>query len=89
MTIILVTGATRGIGFAIIQLAASRIPPVTLVIGCRSVEAGRQAIERLRQLDSKATFDTLEIDIDLDDSILNAVNYIRKKYGKLDGKHSA
>lgn len=89
MAVILVTGANRGIGFAIVQSAASRIPSATFIIGCRAVRVGQQAIERLRQLDLKATFDCVQIDIEVDDSILNAVHQIREKYGKLDGEHPA
>lgn len=85
MTIILVTGANRGIGFAIIQSAASRIPLATFIVGCRSVEAGLQAVEQLRQLGLKAAFDLVQIDIELDHSILDAVDFIEKKYGRLDG----
>lgn len=86
MTIVLVTGANRGIGFAIVRSAASRIPSATFIVGCRSVEAGHQAVEQLRHFDLKATFDHVQIDIERDDSILNAVNIIQARYGKLDGE---
>lgn len=86
MTIILVTGANRGIGFAIVQAAAGRIPDATFILGCRSLEAGQEGAEKLRGLNSKAVFDVVQIDIENDESILVAVKYIIENYGKLDGQ---
>lgn len=86
MTVILVTGANRGIEFAIIRSAASRIPSATYIVRCRSVEAGQQAVEQFRQLDLKAKFDYVKIDIETDGSILDAVDVTREKYARLDGK---
>lgn len=86
MTTILVTGANRGIGFAIVQAAAGRILDATFILGCRSLEAGQEAAEKLRGLSSKAIFDFVQIDIENDESILAAVKYITEKYGKLDGQ---
>lgn len=85
MTIILVTGANRGIGFAIVQAAADRVLDATFILGCRSLEAGHEAAEKLRVLNSKARFDVVQIDIENDESILAAVKYVTEKYGKLDG----
>ncbi|KAK2613673.1 hypothetical protein N8I77_000568 [Diaporthe amygdali] len=84
MTIILVTGANRGIGFAIVQAAAGRIPGATFLLGCRSLEAGKEAAEKLRDLNPNVSFDVALIDIEKDESILAAVKWIDEKYGKLD-----
>lgn len=88
MTIILVTGANRGIGFAIVQAAAGRIPGATFLLGCRSLEAGKEAAEKLRDLNPKVSFDVALIDIEKDESILASVKWIDEKYGKLDGQSS-
>lgn len=88
MTIVLVTGANRGIGFAILQAAAGRIPDATFILGCRSLEAGHEAAEKLRGLNPNAAFDVVQIDIENDDSILASVRFIAEKYGKLDGQFS-
>lgn len=87
MTIILVTGANRGIGFAIAQSTARRIPSATIVIGCRSVEAGSEAAEQLRSLGLKATFDVVQIDVENDKSIIAAMQTVEQRFGRLDGKH--
>jgi nucleoside-diphosphate-sugar epimerase len=86
MTIVLVTGANRGIGFAIVQAAACRIVDATFILGCRSLEAGHKAVENLRDLNIEAKFDVVQIDIENDESIIAAVKYIAEKYGKLDGQ---
>lgn len=86
MTIILVTGANRGIGYAIVQATASRIPSATLILGCRSMEAGQQAVDQLKTLGLKASFGVVQIDIEKDESILAAVQFIDKKYGRIDGE---
>lgn len=85
MTIILVTGANRGIGFAIVQAGATKILDATFILGCRSLEAGYEAAQKLRDLHPHAAFDVVQIDIENDDSILAAVKDITEKYGKLDG----
>lgn len=89
MTIILVTGANRGIGLAIVQAAAGRILDATFILGCRSLKAGQEAAKNLRGLNSKATFDVVQIDIENDGSILAAVKHITEKYGRLDGRSSS
>ena len=86
MTIILVTGANRGIGLSIVQAAAGRIFDATFILGCRSLEAGHEAAEKLRSLNLKAIFDVVQIDIDNDESVLAAAKYVAEKYGKLDGQ---
>lgn len=86
MTIILVTGANRGIGFAIVQAAAGKILDATFILGCRSLEAGREAAQKLRDLQPNAAFDVVQINIENDESILAAVKYITEKFGKLDGQ---
>lgn len=87
MTIVLVTGGNRGIGFGICQLAASRLPKATVIVGCRSLEAGREATDKLRQLDTQAVLDVVKLDIEDDASIADAVKAVEQKYGKLDGRY--
>jgi hypothetical protein len=84
--IVLVTGANRGIGFAIVQVLARRIPTATILLGCRSSAAGQEAIEKLRELGVKSKLDVVELDIGSDSSIVAAVARIEKEYGRLDGK---
>ncbi len=87
--IILVTGANRGIGFSIIQATAPRNPTATYLLGCRSIAAGEDAIKELRTLGIESKLDVVELDITNDDSIFAAAEYVKTKYGHLDGQSSS
>ncbi|KAH8900203.1 NAD(P)-binding protein [Thozetella sp. PMI_491] len=84
MAIILITGGSRGIGLAIAQVAAARLTGSTIIIGCRSLEAGEQAVRDLKALVADADYDVVPIDIEDDASILLAAQAVEKKYKKLD-----
>jgi NAD(P)-dependent dehydrogenase (short-subunit alcohol dehydrogenase family) len=85
--VILCTGANRSLGFAILQAAALRLPSATYLLGSRSAQAGEEAIEELKRLGVKAPVEVLELDVSKDSSIFAAVEAVKTKYGKLDGKY--
>ncbi|EGR45200.1 uncharacterized protein TRIREDRAFT_111417 [Trichoderma reesei QM6a] len=85
MSTVLITGANRGIGFGIAQAVASRIPSSTIILGCRKIEKGHEAIGRLRELGVSCPLDAVQIDIEDIQSITAAVEALDKNYGKLDG----
>lgn len=82
--IILVTGANRGIGFAVVQSTALRVPNATYILACRSQSAGETAIEELQKLGVTAPLDVVVLDVTDDGSILAAKDTIQKQYEKLD-----
>jgi NAD(P)-dependent dehydrogenase (short-subunit alcohol dehydrogenase family) len=84
--IILVTGANRGIGFAIVQSTTFRVPSATYILACRSQSAGQAAIQELKKLGVTAPLDVVVLDVTDDASILAAKAVIEKKYNKLDSK---
>ncbi len=86
MSTILVTGGNRGIGFAIVQQVIHRLPTSRVILGCRDVKLGVEAIKQLRDEGITADLEVVEIDIEDDASITAAVTTIDRKYGKLDGK---
>lgn len=88
MSIILITGGNRGIGFGIAQAVAGRIPLPTIILGCRRLVAGYEAIEQLRGQGVSSPLDAVQIDIEDIQSITAAVETLDKKYGKLDGAYS-
>jgi NAD(P)-dependent dehydrogenase (short-subunit alcohol dehydrogenase family) len=88
MTTILVTGANRGIGYAIVQAIATRLPSSTIVLGCRRKDAAQEAIESLIDSGIKVQLGYVELDIENDASIEAAVASLEREYGKLDGMHS-
>lgn len=82
--IILVTGANRGIGFAIVHATALRIPKATYLLACRSQEAAEKAIEELKKLGVSAQLDIVVFDVTNDVSIIQAKDVVERKYGTLD-----
>ena len=84
--VILVPGANRGIGFAIVQSTALRDPNGTYILACRSQSAGSTAIQELQKLGVTAPLDIVVLDVTEDASILAAKEVVEKKYGKLDSK---
>lgn len=86
MANILVTGANRGIGFAIVQTIATRLPTSNIILACRSRTSAEEAIQTLCDNGVSAGLDYVELDIENDVSIELAVTTIGKKYGSLDGQ---
>jgi NAD(P)-dependent dehydrogenase (short-subunit alcohol dehydrogenase family) len=86
MANILVTGANRGIGYAIVQAIATRLPSPNIILGCRSKDAAQEAIQSLHESGVKVQLGYVEIDIESDASIEAAVVWLEAKYGRLDGK---
>ncbi|KAF5706723.1 short chain dehydrogenase [Fusarium mundagurra] len=84
MATILVTGANRGIGYAIVQAIASRLPSSTIVLGCRRKDSAQEAIESLIDSGAKSNLGYVELDIENDASIEAAVVSLEQEYGKLD-----
>ncbi|KAI1762582.1 short chain dehydrogenase/reductase family protein [Hypoxylon sp. FL1150] len=82
--VVLVTGANRGLGFAILSVAGAREPSTTFILCCRDIEAGTKAKSQLQQEGVTATVDVLQLDVTNDDQIMTAVKYVAEKYGKLD-----
>ena len=76
--IALITGANRGIGYAIAEglIKAN----VRVIIGSRSLEKGKEAVEKL----SSTLASAVEIDIADDDSINRAFEELRGKIDRLD-----
>jgi NAD(P)-dependent dehydrogenase (short-subunit alcohol dehydrogenase family) len=83
--IILVTGANRGIGFAIVQSTALRVPDANYILACRSKDSGEQAIGELKKLGVTAALDVVSLDVTDNTSILAAKEIVERKYGRLDG----
>ncbi|KAF4945059.1 hypothetical protein FGADI_12215 [Fusarium gaditjirri] len=84
MTTILVTGGNRGIGYAIVQAIATRLPSSTIVLGCRRKDAAQEAIGSLIASGIKSRLGYVELDIENDASIEAAVVSLEREYGKLD-----
>jgi NAD(P)-dependent dehydrogenase (short-subunit alcohol dehydrogenase family) len=78
--IALVTGGNKGIGFAIAHGLAAL--DMHVLIGCRSVERGEAAADRLRE--GGGQVDVLEVDVTDDASIAAAQMAVDVQFGRLD-----
>ncbi|KAI1272536.1 NAD(P)-binding protein [Xylaria sp. FL0933] len=84
MAVVLITGANRGIGFAIAEAISVSFPTSTVLIGCRDTNAGDDAIKRLKANGITNTLHSIPLDIESDASIANAAAVVGEKFGKLD-----
>jgi NAD(P)-dependent dehydrogenase (short-subunit alcohol dehydrogenase family) len=79
-TIALITGANKGIGLATARLLGARA--VTVLIGARDEERGRQAERELRATGARA--DVIRLDVTDCTSVRQAAKRIETEYGRLD-----
>ncbi|KAF2239285.1 NAD(P)-binding protein [Viridothelium virens] len=82
--IILITGSNRGIGLAIATRLAKNSPNDHCIIGSRSRSDGEIAIAELRGTGTTASLEALQLDINDDSSIHEAIKYLTRAYGRLD-----
>jgi NAD(P)-dependent dehydrogenase (short-subunit alcohol dehydrogenase family) len=82
--VVLITGANRGTGFAILQALALRSPSDQYLLGCRDLSKGEAAIQDLRKLGIKSLVNPIQIDVTSDESLRAAVQTVESKFGRLD-----
>jgi NAD(P)-dependent dehydrogenase (short-subunit alcohol dehydrogenase family) len=83
---ILCTGANRGLGFQILHVGGLREPSALYILACRELSSGHQALQELRNLGVKSEIEVLQLDVTNDSQIINAVEFVKTKCGRLDGK---
>lgn len=82
--VVLITGANRGIGFAILQVLALRSPSDHYLLGCRDLSKGQAASQELRKLGVTALIGPIQMDVTSDESLRAAVQIVESKFGRLD-----
>ncbi|KAJ7198280.1 hypothetical protein GGX14DRAFT_374275, partial [Mycena pura] len=82
--IALITGANKGIGFAIAKQLATEHVGYHLLLGSRDYERGAKAAADLQGAGPKVSVETLTLDVTDDASIAAAVRTIDAKFGRLD-----
>lgn len=82
--IALVTGANTGIGYETAYSLAKH--GCTVILACRNLTAAEEAIERMKNEKPAAAEKCEAVHLDLCslNSVLQAANYVRSKYAKLD-----
>jgi NAD(P)-dependent dehydrogenase (short-subunit alcohol dehydrogenase family) len=76
----------RGIGFAIVHRLASAAPDHIYLLAVRTKNAGKKAVQKLRELGVTATLEILDLDVTSVDQVMRAVENIQSQYGRLDGR---
>jgi len=80
---ILVTGANKGIGFAIVEKALSDDPNTFMIIGSRDLKKGQDAMAELFAKHSgfQSRLEVLQLDVGQPASVKRAAEEMRSKYG--------
>jgi NAD(P)-dependent dehydrogenase (short-subunit alcohol dehydrogenase family) len=79
-TIVLITGANKGIGLATARLLGAR--GMTVLAGARDEDRGRQAERELRDGGADASF--VQLDVTDEKSVARAAEWIEAEFGRLD-----
>jgi NAD(P)-dependent dehydrogenase (short-subunit alcohol dehydrogenase family) len=83
-TTILITGANQGIGLEVVKKLAREQPNFAILLGSRNAANGAKATASIVEFASNTTVSPIEIDINSDASITNAVSAVEKDYDHLD-----
>ncbi|WRT68795.1 uncharacterized protein IL334_005775 [Kwoniella shivajii] len=87
MSIVLVTGGNKGIGYEAVKYVSQRSPDDSILLASRSVLNGEDAVNKMKTAVPGCSFANVEVvQLDITDrsSIDNLVNHVRSKYGRLD-----
>lgn len=78
-----ITGASRGIGLAAVELLAKQNPEWTVVLCARSEQAGQ---ERVTELKGKGLNNVVahQLDVSSDDSVKSFGEWVKSTYGRID-----
>lgn len=86
--IVLITGGNTGLGFEIVKALYTSPQPTTILLGCRSIEKGSEAVSKLQPSSTpghnSTTIQTVQVDISSDSSITSAIDTITQTHGHLD-----
>ncbi|KAJ5208740.1 hypothetical protein N7449_003119 [Penicillium cf. viridicatum] len=82
-TTILITGANSGVGYATAQILAAH-PNHHIILACRDLQKGQQALSELQSKDLKGTLSLLQLDVEDDTSIAQAVDTVSEQFNRLD-----
>ncbi|KIW14061.1 hypothetical protein PV08_06842 [Exophiala spinifera] len=83
-TFVFITGANKGLGLESVKKLAAEQPNFHIFLGSRSLEKGTQAANSITARAQGTTVEPIELDVNDDSSISEAVKYIGDKYGRLD-----
>ncbi|KAJ5291276.1 hypothetical protein N7478_000527 [Penicillium angulare] len=82
-TIVLITGANSGIGYATAKLISSE-PDYHVIMACRDTIKGQEALAEIEASNPKGTLSMLQLDVTNAESINAGVSEIQKEFGRVD-----
>lgn len=84
--VILVTGATNGIGYETVKCFLQSSKPYHVFLGSRSLQKGKDTIQKIRAEcpGTTNTVELLQIDLNSDESIEKAFEVVKNGQGRLD-----
>jgi len=80
MTVILVTGANKGIGYNIVKRLMAK-ESNQVILACRNVSLGESA---LKELGNPKNVEVLQLDVESDASVKAALEHVKAKHGQID-----
>jgi len=80
---VLITGANKGIGLATVAATLDRYPDVSVMLGSRDAERGREAVDKLcgEQPEWVSRLDLLQLDVASQRSVTAARDAVIERYG--------
>ncbi|KAJ5163408.1 uncharacterized protein N7500_005238 [Penicillium coprophilum] len=82
-TVILITGANSGVGYATAQTLAAH-PNHHVIMTCRDLQKGEKALTELQSKGLKGTLSLIQLNVEDDTSISKAVDTVNEQFNRLD-----
>lgn len=84
-TIVLITGANSGIGFAASGVIASASEGYHVIMASRNAQNGEKALAEVKAMEGiKGTLSTIQLDQDDPESITRAAKDVESEFGRVD-----
>ncbi|KAH2533333.1 hypothetical protein KXW12_002795 [Aspergillus fumigatus] len=84
-TVVLITGANSGIGFAIAKTIVLASPDYHVIMGSRSLEKGQNAVQAIQSSEAtKGSLSSVQLDVTDPTSTASAAKQIEAQFGRVD-----